>query len=126
MVFCTGQIAIDPQTHHLVEGDIQNQTRRALQNLGAVLEAAGSSLHHVVMTTVYLADFHDFSAMNEVYAEYFGEIEPARSTIQCGLPRNVLVQIECIAILPELAGSVRVVEARESQSTYDLDSDRDF
>ena len=126
MVFCTGQVAIDPKTNQLVEGDIRIQTHRVMANLGAVLEAAGSSLQYVVRTTVFLANFHDFPAMNEVYAEYFGEVEPARSTIEGGLPRGLLVQIDCIAIVPSLVSSIRVVEARESQSTYDLDLDRDF
>lgn len=126
MVFCTGQVAIDPETNQLVEGDIRVQTHRVMENLGAVLEAAGSSLQHVVKTTVFLANFHDFPAMNEVYAEYFGDVEPARSTIEGGLPRGLLVQVECIAIVPSLVHSIQVVEARESQSTYDLDLDRDF
>ncbi len=126
MVFCTGQVAIDPETNQLVEGDIRIQTHRVMANLGAVLEAAGSSLQHVVKTTVFLANFHDFPAMNEVYAEYFGDAEPARSTIEGGLPRGLLVQVECIAIVPSLVHSIQVVEARESQSTYDLDLDRDF
>jgi 2-iminobutanoate/2-iminopropanoate deaminase len=126
LVFCTGQIALDPGTDQLVEGDVQAQTHRVMQNLGAVLEAAGSSLRHVVKTTVFLAHFSDFPAMNDVYEEYFGEAQPARSTVQGGLPGGVLVQIDCIAIVPGLVTSIRVVEARESQSTYDLDLDRDF
>lgn len=126
MVFCTGQVAIDPATNQLVEGDIQEQTHRVMMNLGAVLEASGSSLRHVVKTTVFLAHFSDFPAMNEVYAEYFGDTEPARSTIQGGLPRGLLVQIDCIAIVPDLVHSIRVIEARESTSTFDLDFDADF
>jgi 2-iminobutanoate/2-iminopropanoate deaminase len=126
LVFCTGQIALDPETDQLVEGDVQAQTHRVMQNLGAVLEAAGSSLRHVVKTTVFLGHFSDFPAMNDVYEEYFGEAQPARSTVEGGLPGGVLVQIDCIAIVPGLVTSIRVVEARESQSTYDLDLDRDF
>jgi len=126
MVFCTGQVAIDPANNQLVEGDIQEQTHRVMMNLGAVLEASGSSLRHVVKTTVFLAHFSDFPAMNEVYAEYFGDTEPARSTIEGGLPRGLLVQIDCIAIVPDLVHSIRVVEARESTSTFDLDFDADF
>ena len=125
-VFCTGQVAIDPQTNQLVTEDITTQTRRVLDNLSAVLEAAGSSIHNVVMTTVYLANFHDFPAMNEVYARYFDQNQPARSTIQCVLPRHILVQIDCIAVVPEQGGTIRVVEARESQSTYNLDLDWEF
>ena len=126
MVFCTGQVAIDPETDQLVEGGIEAQTRRALENLGAVLKSAGSGLHYVVKTTVFLASFNDFPAMNEVYAEYFGEVEPARSTIESGLPPRMVVQIDCIAIVPGVVSSLQVVEARESESTFDLDLDRDF
>ena len=126
MVFCTGQVAIDPETNHLVEGDIKAQTHRVMLNLGAVLDAAGSSLRYVVKTTVFLASFHDFPAMNEVYEDYFSDAEPARSTVAGGLPGGILVQIDCIAIVPSLVHSIQVVEARESQSTYDLDLDRDF
>ena len=126
MVFCTGQVAIDPATDRLVEGGIGAQTHRVMRNLGAVLEAAGSNLAHVVMTTVYLAHFSDFPEMNEVYEEYFGDAEPARSTIEGGLPTGMLVQIDCIAVVPGPAQTIRVVEARESVSTFDLDFDSDF
>ncbi len=126
LVFCTGQIAIDPETNELVEDDIRVQTQRALQNLEAVLKAAGSSLRHALKTTVFLAHFGDFNAMNEVYAEYFSETPPARSTVQAVLPRGVLVEIECIAAVPGAVRSVGVVEARESRSTFNLDFDSDF
>jgi len=126
MVFCTGQVAIDPETNHLVEGGIAEQTHRVMQNLGAVLEASGSGLAHVVKTTVFLASFHDFPAMNEVYEQYFGETEPARSTVQGGLPHGMLVQVDCIAIVPSLIHDVQVIEARESTSTYNLDHDWEF
>ena len=99
LVFCAGQIPLDPATMKLVDGDITAQTRRALTNLSNVLEAAGSSLSRVVKTTVFLADFNDFAAMNAVYAEFFGEQPPARSTIQAArLPAGALVEIEAIAI----------------------------
>lgn len=98
-IFCAGQIPLDPATMKLVDGDITVQTRRVLTNLSNVLEAAGSSLSRVVKTTVFLADFNDFQAMNAVYAEFFGANAPARSTIQAArLPVNALVEIEAIAI----------------------------
>ncbi len=124
-VFCTGQVAIDPHGDHIVEGDIKTQTHRVIQNLGAVLSAAGSGLSHVVRTTVFLTRFSDFEAMNEVYAQYFTETLPARSTVQVGaLPRGLLVQIDCIAVVP--GSVVQVIEARESESLFDLDADADF
>ncbi|MFN8597577.1 MAG: RidA family protein [Anaerolineae bacterium] len=98
-VFCAGQTPIDPATSKLVEGDIAAQTRRVLQNLGAVLEAAGTSLSKVVKTTVFLTDMANFKAMNEVYAEFFPEHPPARSTFAvAGLPLGASVEIECIAL----------------------------
>lgn len=98
-VFCSGQVGLDPATRQLVEGGIQAQTRQALANLGAVLDAAGSSLAQVVKTTVFLADIGDFQAMNEVYATFFGDAPPARSTIAVkDLPLGARVEIEAIAI----------------------------
>ena len=99
LVFCAGQIAIDPKTGELVSGDIREQTRRALDNLAAVLQAAGSALDRVTKTTVFLSDMAEFSAMNEVYAERFGSHRPARSTVPVGaLPRGSRIEIECIAV----------------------------
>lgn len=127
LIFCTGQVAIDPATDQIIEGDIRDQTRQVLENLDAVLRAAGSSLRYVVKTTVFLVHFGDFAAMNEVYAEYFNETLPARSTVEVGaLPRNLLVQIDCIAVMPGSGSAVRVIEARDSRSTFDLDLDSDF
>ncbi|MCC7163617.1 MAG: RidA family protein [Anaerolineae bacterium] len=98
-IFTAGQIPLDPATNKLVEGDIAVQTRRVLTNLSNILEAAGSSLSRVLKTTVFLADLNDFQAMNAVYAEFFGEQPPARSTIQVArLPAGALVEIEAIAI----------------------------
>ncbi len=98
-VFCAGQAGLDPATGKLVEGDVQAQTHRVLENLKAVLEAAGSDLNQVVKTTVFLADMADFKAMNEIYAQYFGDPPPARSTIAAkGLPLGALVEIEVIAL----------------------------
>ncbi|MFQ6058888.1 MAG: RidA family protein [Anaerolineae bacterium] len=99
-VFTAGQIAIDPATGALIEGDIAAQTRQVLQNLSAVLEAAGSSLDQVIKTTVYLADMDDFAAMNEVYAQFFSTDPPARSTVQVArLPLEALVEIEAVAVV---------------------------
>jgi len=98
LVFCSGQVPIDPATGELVAGGIQEQTHRSLMNLKAVLEAAGSGLDRVVKTTVFLQSMNDFAAMNAVYATYFSNDPPARSTVEVArLPRNALVEIECIA-----------------------------
>jgi len=97
-IFTSGQIAIDPEKNELISGGIQEQTRRVLQNLKAVLEAAGSSLANVVKTTVYLSDMNEFSAMNEVYAQFFESAKPARSTVEVSrLPKDVKVEIDAIA-----------------------------
>jgi 2-iminobutanoate/2-iminopropanoate deaminase len=99
-VYASGQIPLDPKTGNLVEGDIKVQTRRALENLEAVLEAAGSSLDRVVKTTVFLKNIADFAAMNEVYAEYLGAAKPARSTVAVAdLPRGALVEIDLVALV---------------------------
>lgn len=98
-IFCSGQIPFDPETGEFVHGGIQQQTEQVLRNLMAVLEAAGSSLDRVVKTTVFLANLNDFGAMNEVYARFFGESCPARSTIEASrLPRDAGIEIEVIAL----------------------------
>jgi 2-iminobutanoate/2-iminopropanoate deaminase len=98
LVFCSGQIPLTPEGT-LAEGDIAIQTHQVLTNLKHLLAAAGSSLERVVKTTVFLADMHEFKAMNEVYAEFFSSAPPARSTIQVArLPRDVRVEIEAIAV----------------------------
>jgi 2-iminobutanoate/2-iminopropanoate deaminase len=100
MVFCSGQIALDPATGAVIEGDVAAQTRRVLENLGAVLAAAGGSFANVVKTTVFLADMADFATFNAVYGERFPHDPPARSTVAAlGLPRNVRVEIEAIAVI---------------------------
>lgn len=99
LVYTAGQIALDPGTMEVVPGDVAAQTRRVMENLRAILSAAGSNLSRVVKTTVFLRDMADFTAMNEVYAAAFGEHRPARSTVAvAGLPRNVLVEIEVVAL----------------------------
>lgn len=101
LVFLSGQIPLVPSTGELLGGDIRKQTHQVLRNLAAVLEASGASLSTVVKTTVFLADMGEFAAMNEVYAEHFGDHRPARSTVQAGaLPRNVSVEIDAIALVP--------------------------
>jgi 2-iminobutanoate/2-iminopropanoate deaminase len=98
LLFCSGQIALDPETGALVEGDVAVQTERVIQNLIAVLREAKMGLENVVKTTVYLADMADFPKMNEVYGRHLGERSPARTTIQAArLPRDVRVEIDVIA-----------------------------
>jgi 2-iminobutanoate/2-iminopropanoate deaminase len=98
LLFCSGQIALDPETGELVDGDVAVQTERVLQNLIGVLRAAKMGPENVVKSTVYLADMADFPRMNEVYARYLGGKPPARTTIQAaGLPRGVRVEIDVIA-----------------------------
>lgn len=100
MVFTAGQVPLVPGTRSLVEGGIQEQTRQALQNVKAVLEAAGTSLDKVVKTTVFLSDMNNFAAMNEVYATFFPNNPPARSAVQVArLPLDAMVEIETIALL---------------------------
>lgn len=99
LVFCSGQLPMDPSTGQLVTGSIEEQTRRILDNLSALLEAAGSSLKHVVKTTIFLADMNDFAAVNGAYGEYFDQEPPARSTVEVArLPRDARVEIEAIAL----------------------------
>jgi 2-iminobutanoate/2-iminopropanoate deaminase len=99
LVFTAGQIALDPATMEIVEGDVAAQTDRVLRNLAAVLGAAGSSLQRVVKTTVFLKSMNDFAAMNEVYGKHFGAHKPARSTVEVArLPKDVLVEIDAIAL----------------------------
>jgi 2-iminobutanoate/2-iminopropanoate deaminase len=98
-IYTAGQIPIDPKTGNFVEGGIIEQTRQVLENLKAVLAASGSSANQVVKTTVYLKNMTDFGAMNEVYAEYFGNVKPARSTVAVAeLPRGALIEIDLVAL----------------------------
>jgi 2-iminobutanoate/2-iminopropanoate deaminase len=100
MLFVSGQGHLDPATGAMVEGDVAAQTRRVMDNIGAILKAGGATFDHVARTTVYLADMNDFAAMNAVYGEYFSSPAPARTTIQAArLPRDLRVEIDVIAIL---------------------------
>ena len=98
LLFVSGQVPIDPATGVIVDGDIAAQTRRVLQNVGAILDAAGVSFDHVVRTTVFLTDMNDFAAMNEVYATCFTSPAPARATVQVSrLPKDARIEIDVIA-----------------------------
>jgi len=100
MVFCSGQIPIDPATGQFVSEAVSEQTEQVFKNLAAVLAAAGAGLDNVVKTTVFLADMNHFAEMNDVYARYFTNTKPARATVQAArLPRDAKVEIECIAVL---------------------------
>ena len=100
MVFCSGQVAIDPATGALVEGGVSEQTEQVLKNLGAVLEAAGASFDSVVKTTIFLVDLEDFQVVNAIYAQRFGQAPPARATVQVSrLPLDVRVEIDAIAVV---------------------------
>ncbi len=99
LIFTSGQIAIDPTTQQVVAGDVSAQTERVLRNVAAILEAAGSGLHQVVRSTVFLKSMNDFAAMNAVYGKYFSGKPPARSTVEVArLPKDVLVEIDVIAL----------------------------
>ncbi len=100
LVYTAGQVALDPATGAMTEGDVKAQTERVMKNLQAVLAAAHTSLGRVIKTTVFLADMNDFAAMNEVYGKHFGDHKPARSTVAVKtLPKNALVEIDVVAAL---------------------------
>ena len=105
LVITSGQVGLDPASMELVEGGVEAQTRQVLINLSHVLESADSGLNFVIKTTVFLQNISDFASMNAVYAEYFPENPPARSTVQvAGLPKGALVEIECIALIQPTRG----------------------
>ena len=100
LVFCSGQIPLDPASMKLVEGTVAEQKEQVLKNLSEVLKASGSGLDKVLKTTVFLKDMNDFVEMNETYAKYFGEHKPARATVEVArLPKDVAVEIECVACI---------------------------
>ena len=99
-LYTAGQVCIDPTTNKLIEGDIKVQTRQVCKNVQAILEAGGASLSSVFKTTVFLKDMSEFAAMNEVYAEFFSEAAPARSTVEVArLPKDVRVEIDAVALI---------------------------
>jgi 2-iminobutanoate/2-iminopropanoate deaminase len=101
LVFISGQVAIDPATQQVIEGDVTVQTERVMKNLAAILSAAGSSVEQVLRCTVFLKTMNDFAAMNAVYGKYFSSGPPARSTVEVSrLPKDVLVEIDVIALTP--------------------------
>lgn len=98
LVWCSGQVAFDPATGQLIQGDVQDETRQVLKNLTAVLDAAGSGLHKVIRATVFLKDMNDFGAVNAIYAEAFGDHRPARACVEVArLPKDVRVEISVVA-----------------------------
>ncbi len=114
-VFTSGQIPLDPKSNQMVEGDIAAQARRVLDNLTAVLKAENLTMSHIVKTTIFLTDMNDFAKVNEVYASYFTDQPPARSTVAVSaLPKGANVEIECIAISDQLpAGGQLSVDVGE-------------
>ena len=99
-IFVAGQVPVDPATDKISPGDIRHETRLVLNNIKRILEGAGGSLADVVRVGVYLADGSEFAAMNEVYAEFFGQHKPARTTIVCGFVAEIKVEIDCVAYRP--------------------------
>lgn len=101
LLFCSGQIALDPVSGEMLQGTVEEETRQVMENLRGVLEAAGTGFERVVKTTIYLTDMADFPAVNQVYASFFDELKPARATVGvAALPRGARVEVEAVALLP--------------------------
>ncbi|NDJ12386.1 MAG: RidA family protein [Acidobacteriia bacterium] len=100
-IFVSGQLAVDPETNQYVPGDIQQETRMTLNNIKRILEGAGASIADAVRVGVFLADGTEFAKMNEVYAEFFGDAKPARTTIVCSFASDIRVEIDCVAYSPK-------------------------
>ena len=99
-IYVSGQTAVDPATNQQIKGDVKAETRQVLNNIKGILEGVGSSMANVVKCSVFIKEGSDFAAMNEVYAEFFGENKPARSTIVCGFAADIKVEIDCVAYQP--------------------------
>ena len=100
LLFCSGQIALDPTSGELIGDTAAEQCKQVMENLKAVIEAAGSDMNHVVKTTIFLTDINDFGSVNEVYGKYFGADPPARATAECsGLPKDAKVEIDAVVML---------------------------
>lgn len=100
ILYTSGQVAIDPKTGNFISGGIKEQTRQVIENLKALLNEAGTEINKVIKTTVFLKDMNDFTVMNEIYSEYFGDSKPARSTVEVArLPKDALIEIEVIAVI---------------------------
>ena len=101
LLFCSGQIALDPANGEMVQGTVEEETRQVMENLRGVLEAASTGFDRVVKTTIYLTDMADFPVVNQVYGSYFGELKPARATVGvAALPKGARVEVEVVALLP--------------------------
>lgn len=100
ILYVSGQASVDFKTSKFQLGTIEEETHRTMQNLKAIIEAAGSSMNHVIKCTVHLADIQDFDRYNKVYSSYFGEVKPARTTVQSVLAENLKVEIDCIVKIP--------------------------
>ena len=108
-IYCAGQIPLDPKTGQIVSGDIEVQTRRVMENIGAILKSEGLGFDNVVKTTIFLMDLGDFQKMNEIYGSYFKQAPPARSTVQvAGLPKGARIEIEAIAVADSVGSSGEV------------------
>lgn len=100
-IYVSGQTAVDPATNQQIKGDVKTETRQVLNNIKGILEGVGSSMANVVKCSVFIKEGSDFGAMNEIYAEFFGENKPARSTIVCGFAADIKVEIDCVAYQPK-------------------------
>lgn len=127
LLFCSGQIPIDPETNEIIDGNIKAQTARVMANLAAVLDARGLDFSHAIRTTIYLANMNDYADVNEIYGRFFDRNPPARVAVEVSrLPKNVMVEIDMIAAVPEPAPApAKPVETGEDSADIDEDSAQD-